>query len=96
MQELMGTARNLSLVMSTGKPQASVEVILITCEPMFSVDGGGIMVQTRVPSTVRFSTSPDNLREVCDELVSFADEADAMLARVEVSAIPTCPPELGD
>ncbi len=75
MQELMGTARNLSLAMSDDGPRPMVEVILITSEPMFSIDGGGDMVRSRVPSAIRFLSPPDGLRKLSERLLEYADEA---------------------
>ncbi len=75
MQELMDTARNLSLAISADGPRPMVEVILMTSEPMFSIDGGGEMVRSRVMNTIRFSSSPEGLRKLSKRLAEFADEA---------------------
>ena len=86
MQELMGTARNLSIVVINDKPSVTIEVILMTSEPKFAIDAGGMLGKSREANSIRFTATPESLRDLCKRLAEYAKQGDELVERVEVAA----------
>jgi len=79
MKELMGTARNIFAVIQDGKAIPTIEVIFMVVEPQFHIDAGGELIRSRVPETLRFTTTPAGLRKVMADFGELADEAEEIL-----------------
>lgn len=90
MKALIGTARNLLVLAgSNGEPIPAVEAIIITDEGRWVYnDAEGVLEEGRNEETVRFFVSAKGLRALAEDLLSWADEADAVLtARDEEVAL---------
>lgn len=94
MKELLTVNANFHAVWTDGdkKHLPQVEVILVMCEPVYSVDACGSVIRQRETSQCRFSAAPDMLRKLADSLVKLADEADSLpLANDQGQTTPTAP-----
>ncbi len=85
MELLLGSARNICHTIMDGKAVPSVEVVLITEKPKWSVDAGGTIRNSSEVTHMRFMASTHALREVAKNLIDVADEADAEAARIKVA-----------
>ena len=81
MKELLTVNANFHAVWTDGDKKQQlpqVEVIVVMCEPIYTVDACGSIIRQRETSQCRFSASPDMLRKLADSLVKLADEADSL------------------
>jgi hypothetical protein len=78
MKELMSTARNICAVMQDHSKKAitTIEVIFTVFEPQYRIDAGGELIRSRVPETMRLTTTPARLRQVAASFIEWADDAD--------------------
>ena len=96
MKELLTVNANFHAVWSEEdkKQIPQVEVIVVMCEPIYTVDACGSIIRQRETSQCRFSAAPDMLRKLADSLVKLADEAESLpLANAIVVAPPPLKPE---
>ena len=94
MKELLTVNANFHAVWTDGdkKQLPQVEVIVVMCEPIYTVDSCGSLIRQRETSQCRFSAAPDMLRKLADSLVKLADEADSLpLANDQGQTTPTAP-----
>ena len=80
MKELLTVNANFHAVWTDGdkKQLPQVEVIVVMCEPIYTVDACGSIIRQRETSQCRFSAAPDMLRKLADSLVKLAEEADSL------------------
>lgn len=82
MQEYRGNAVNIVLAECDDKTlMALAEIILLTSEPVFSVDGSGELVRRREIQQTRFAASIKPLRALIKNLESYAKEMEEVEAR---------------
>lgn len=90
MKELLTVNANFHAVWTDGDKKQQlpqVEVIVVMCEPIYTVDACGSIIRQRETSQCRFSAAPDMLRKLADSLAKLADEADSLpLANVKTVA----------
>lgn len=89
MKELLTVNANFHAVWTEGdqKQLPQVEVIIVMCEPTYTVDACGSIIRQRETSQCRFSAAPEMLRKLANSLVKLADEADSLpLANASVEA----------
>lgn len=90
MKELLTVNANFHAVWADGEKKQQlpqVEVIVVMCEPIYTVDACGGIIRQRETSQCRFSAAPEMLRKLADSLVKLADEADSLpLANVPAMA----------
>lgn len=79
MKEILGTTSNHLARHTDAGLEPSVEVILVTSEPRYSVDPAGGMARSRTVESVRFVASPQQLRDLAAQLVEMADGADELM-----------------
>lgn len=94
MKELLTVNANFHAVWTDGdkKQLPQVEVIVVMCEPIYTVDACGSIIRQRETSQCRFSAAPDMLRKLADSLVKLAEEADS-LPLANAPAMPTASTE---
>lgn len=91
MKELLAQASNLSLMESDKGLVPIAEVILVLCEPVYSIDPSGGTIRSSAVEQVRFSSGPIALRKAAGTLKQLADDMEAMAARYSR----VLPPERG-
>lgn len=79
MKEIACTARNLMVVSTEESYSPMIEVILVLTEPNYRFNKKGELVKRRDPETIRFSTSPDGLREIAKNFNQWANDAEEIL-----------------
>lgn len=85
MKEITGNALNISFIATDDGLVPFCEIILITSEPQWSLDGGGGMSKRRVAETHRFGAMSVSLRKLGQQLIEYADEADEALRTLRES-----------
>ncbi len=85
MKELLGSARNIHLIMDekTGDIHPMIESVIITTEPLFVLDESGNIVRKRETSSFRFHATPDGLRTVAEQFNEWADQADGLMPKAK-------------
>lgn len=78
MKHYMGNARNISLVEWDGKLEPCIEVLLILREKHYECDTVGDLRSCGRDETVRFAATAEVLRALATNLVSMADDAEAL------------------
>ena len=81
MKELLSTAANYleHVNHEDGKRTPMVEVAVTTCEPIYRLNPIANQLERRIDSyTIRFTASPDQLRNMAKRLESFAENSETM------------------
>lgn len=82
MKELLTVAFNFAAAWTEdGKMIPWVEVVVVTSEPVYSVDGAGDVVRNRETSQFRFLADPQGLRKIAEGMVKVSEEAEALVAK---------------
>jgi hypothetical protein len=77
MNELCGTARNISYVRRDDDTWlALVEGIILVSEPVHRIDQAGTPFKKREVSQLRFGAHPEGLRKLAAAFLEWADEAE--------------------
>lgn len=80
MKEVACTARNIMVIpVSDGEKlsiRPMIETILVFTEPNYRINKENEVVVRREPQTIRFSASPESLREIAKNFLEWAEQAE--------------------
>lgn len=82
MKEVVTLATNtIGNITTAGKLVANVELAFVLTEPRYAFDEGGEMRRSRTTETVRFTATPDAMRQLSKQLLETADSAESDLTQ---------------
>jgi hypothetical protein len=77
MKELLSYSTNTYVIVLDGKLRTEVEIAFILSEPEYRLSSDSQIVRERTATTVRWASTPENLRVLAAKFVKTADDAEA-------------------